>query len=203
MIATTISSQPRWRSRLPGVVVLFGLLAGCAAKTNEPADVVSQPPSTVEIGGWSASDDAWIDWPASGAEVDIVRGPAGCCHIWVSLRWVADLSAKVDVSVEMRFADTGELVWPGKTVKKVIVKGEPPSFHVHGIPGFIYCPCRVRDQRLRVRATVTDTAGAPLSGEAKVTPRLNFQCADGGSDSLFCIKCPEHDNAMKCSDSGP
>ena len=130
----------------------------------------------------------------------MMPGPQGCCHVWISLRSEDLAAGSAKVTLELKLDDIGQRAEPGLLKVNTKLKADPAPPHRYGLPGFIDCPCTVRDRKLRALATVTDSEGRVVSGEASFTPRLGIECTGRADDVPFCIHCPEYEDAPKLAE---
>lgn len=159
-----------------------------------------EPLSGLQIGGSDHTGETFVDWSGPGVEAAMNPGPQGCCHVWISLRSPELASGSAKVSLEMRLDDIDQRVEPGLLKVNTTLKANPAPPHRYGLPGFIDCPCTVRDRTVRAIATVTDSQGKTLSAQATFIPRLGIECTGAADDAPFCIYCPKYDQAPKLAD---
>lgn len=136
-------------------------LLGCAAATHE-----DEPAPSLEIG-----TGTWRFEPLDdGAVVPLVKGAQGGWHVWLSVRVDGLDASRGSLAIELQPADESE---PAETTT-VGVSLDPPDAEGRrsylGWPAILSDPSCAVGELLRVRATLTTSAGERLVAERELMP---------------------------------
>lgn len=166
------------------VLAACALLCGCAqeAGLDSPdggaTDTVATGPEA-QVGG--SCDDGWgfVDWHDGEKTPKIIMGIQGGQHIWATIRVRNVHLKKLRMAVEMRLADTGELVKPGRVELTTTPKQVYGDWTGHeGMPVFVKEPCKIMGKKIRVQLEVSDLYGVKATDEAFITPTWNGYCPE-------------------------
>lgn len=160
-----------------------------------PGDSVSTKPLSA-VGGSDKTGNGWIDWSGTKVTPEILKGPQGGQHIWVSARTRNLHPKKARISVTMFVegpagkvcaedydCQSGQCVQvlEGKVCADVVVKPgtvemtgtlkwENDYLVYTGLPAFVKEPCKIMDKKVRVELSVDDLYGVHADDKAWITP---------------------------------
>lgn len=143
------------------------------------------------VGGADKEGKCWIDWNNGGATPEIIKGPQGGQHIWVSADTLNLHPKKARIAVTMYVEQpdgSSEMVKPGRvemtgTLKFPPAPGErgscgqlPSDLYYFGLPAFVKDPCKIAGKKVRVELEVDDLYGVHAESKAWITPTWNGYC---------------------------
>lgn len=143
---------------------------------------------TSRVGGANKLGDGWLDWSDAKQTPEILKGPQGGQHIWVSARTWHLHPKKARVAVTMylesptgdvmvkpgRVEVTGTLKLPGEVTGTS--RGEGSYLLYSGLPSFVKEPCKIKDKRVRVELEVSDLHGVQATDKAWIYPVWTGYC---------------------------
>lgn len=169
------------------VFVLCGCLALCGCHwVSQPglpdttgADVYGPP--TVEIGGADDDGIGFVPWhgitTGDGTfHPNIIRGPQGGQHIWVSAHIQNLWPHKLLMSVGMHDMATGALVLPGDVTRILELTPYPTFYDYEGFIAYVSDPCAIADRPIRVTIHASDLYGVVTEDSAVITPVWSLPC---------------------------
>ncbi len=139
------------------------------------ADVVGEP--SVEIGGANLDGIGFALWHGTDPHPNIISGPQGGQHIWVSAHTRNLWYNKLSLTVEMRDDATGDIIAPGEVTRMVTLSRDVTFDRYEGLTAFLSSPCAVADHKIRIKLTAADLYGVATSDTAVVTPVWSQPCA--------------------------
>lgn len=153
----------------------LAILGGCASETGSG----STSTSSVIIGGCKDDGTGYLDWHSSTIAPNIVMGPQGGQHVYVSVRATSDFYVKnARITVDGLDLDTGDIVKPGAFEFTRSFTPEGSGLGVVGLTSFVKEPCKIKGHRVRMHVHVEDLVGLTGDDEAIITPSWNGFCAN-------------------------
>ncbi len=158
-------------------------LADAAADSDNPgaetkaADAGPTKPLT-KVGGANPEGKGWLDWSSGTDKPEILKGPQGGQHIWVSAR-TANLhpkKARIIVTMYLETPTGDQIVKPGTVEMTGTLKWENDWLVYAGLPAFVKEPCVIRNMKVRVELAVDDLYGVHAEDKAWITPVWKGYC---------------------------
>lgn len=144
-----------------------------------PGDSVSTKPLSA-VGGSDKTGNGWIDWSGTKVTPEILKGPQGGQHIWVSARTrnLHPKKARISVTMFVEGPAGDEVVKPGTVEMTATLKWENDYLVYTGLPAFVKEPCKIMDKRVRVELSVDDLYGVHADDKAWITPIWTGFCQE-------------------------
>jgi len=167
---------------------LSGVLAACGnvgsiGSDNHSTDAADLPDGatptqpTAWVGGANDDGSGFVDWRSGTARPTIIMGPQGGQHVYVSVRVAALWPKKIRMGVEMRDAQTGEVVKPGRIEITSSLKADEAWMAYAGMTAFVKEPCKISDRKMKVHLDVSDLYGVKATDDAVITPHWAGYCS--------------------------
>ncbi|MBM4342741.1 MAG: hypothetical protein FJ100_05135 [Deltaproteobacteria bacterium] len=148
-----------------------------AGPDGQPGDIPNTKPTT-RVGGADPEGKGWLDWSTGKDTPEILKGPQGGQHIWVSAR-TANLhpkKARITVTMFLETPTGDQVVKPGTVEMTGTLKWEEGWLVYAGLPAFVKEPCVIRDKKVRVELAVDDLYGVHAADTAWITPVWKGYC---------------------------
>lgn len=149
-----------------GLLVGVFALAGCGGSADSPP-CHGEGPVEVELGTGASTFEALPE----GADLQMVSGPQGGCHLWLALRGRNFGADRVTVDFDLWDLEAGERRVSSRQVVRLIPADEPGVCERAGIPVFLVRPWQIEDHRLRFEVTLTDSRDRTARLERQVVAR--------------------------------
>lgn len=166
---------------LPCLMSLLALSCGSAG-SEAGADVASTGDGSSAPAVWTggSNDDGtgFVDWRSGEVKPTIIMGPQGGQHVYVSLRISNLWPKKIRMGVEMRDAETDEVVKPGRIEITSSLKADGDWMAYTGMTAFVKEPCKISDRKIKVHVDVSDLYGVKATDDAVITPHWGGYCLD-------------------------
>ncbi len=154
-----------------------GTVSETAGQDGLTGDATPQKP-LVRVGGADPEGKGWLDWSGGKHTPEMLKGPQGGQHIWVSARTAGlhPKKARITVTMYVETPTGDQLVKPGTVEMTGTLKWENDWLVYAGLPAFVKEPCVIRDQKVRVELAVDDLYGVHADDKAWITPVWKGYC---------------------------
>ena len=151
----------------------FALLSASCACAGDPG-----PAPVVKVGGSTPFGLGFIDWSGEPHSAEVLTGPQGGQHIWISARTrnMAVTTATMAVTLLLETPTGDVLVKPGRVEMARKAEQNGVDIIYAGLPAFVKEPCKVKGQRVRVELDIRDQAGNVAADKAWITPTYTGYC---------------------------
>jgi len=132
------------------------------------------------VGGANEMGEGFVVWTDGKGQPEILKGPQGGQHIWVSARTrnLHPKKARVAVTMHVEGPAGDEMVKPGRVEIIGTLKSEPDfdGLLYAGLPAFVKEPCKIMNKKVRVELEVDDLYGVHAAAKAWISPVWKGYC---------------------------
>ena len=183
---TTMPSvtRPMMTIKLLVSLCLLAFLVACgpAEPPEPPAHCITHDSPSFDLGTGEADFEPLIE----GQDLQMVSGPQGGCHFWLSVHTDGFAERRFDIKYHVLYADSSTTTGSRSSQKVKLNLREDGSgrcFYI-GYYAILIEPWKFRDKRVRVDVTVVDDLGLSAETSVEVVARWPEEQEGRSSDDL-------------------